>query len=562
MSTLRSQILQIASERDRTLHTLPTTADSQGVQKALTSLPLTLSDKGLGVTGAINHIIQDILPGLAPGHAGPRYFGFITGGVLPSAQLADFLTTIYDQNVGANRTDESIAAVIEWRALEYLLDLLDLPRDKFPARILTSGATASNVLGLALGRDYAVRTALGSPNHSVSEDGFGGVTVQVFCDRPHASLLKAAALVGIGRSNVIDLGKKLSHDGGNDNTFGMDLNELEERLKETTTTTLLGGVNGNKTAAVVAISFGEVNTGDFTPDIRGIRALCDKYSVWLHIDAAFGAYARLVPDIVGSMAEGLELGDSITSDAHKWLNVPYDCGIFFSRSIKEQQSIFTPAKGVPAYLSRLPSSSNTINPELQLATEIPDAMTLTIENSRRFRGLALYASLLDQGREGYTQIIRRNILFTRQIANWMESEKGKGYYEVLNLRTFSIPIPTTTSTSAETDEMDSKKTTITSVVRTTPLNMLLFRARKGTNPINAYTTASPSGSANLVKAINESKKMQVTPGDNAVRIAVSNWSTAIAGSGDDHLKEDFDIVVETLLSVVENPPKWVSSSSY
>lgn len=548
IESLRAQILQIASERDKTLSQLPPTAASQDVHAALVALPSGLSNEGLGLSGAVNHVIRDLLPALAPGHAGPRYFGFITGGALPSAQLADFLTTIYDQNVGANRTEESIAAVIEWRALEFVLDLFDLPRDKFPARILTSGATASNVLGLALARNHAVRTALNSPDHSVSEDGFAGVTVKVYTDRPHASLLKAAALVGIGRSNVIDIGKKLNPAEEQNDIIGIDLNELEEHFKQSL---LPSSVNGIKTAAVVSVSFGEVNTGDFTPQIREIRALCDKYSVWLHIDAAFGAYARLVPDIVGDMANGLELGDSIASDGHKWLNVPYDCGLFFSRSIKEQQAIFTSTKGsggMPAYLSRLPSNlmHQGFTPEMRLAAEIPDAMTLSIENSRRFRGLALYTALLDQGRNGYAEIVRRNILFTRRIADWMESKEGKGYYEVLNLRLINVPILA-----------DATATEKTTTVRTTPLNMLLFRARKTSNPVRAYTAAGGSGI--LVKALNDTKKIQVTPGENAVRIAVSNWATGLEATTTS--KGDFDILVESLLSVVENPPQWVMSAS-
>lgn len=231
--------------------------------------------------------------------------------------------------------------------------------------------------------------------------------------------------------------------------------------------------------------------------------------------------------------------------------MPYDCGLFFSRSIKEQQAIFTSTKGsgaMPAYLSRLPSNlmHQGFTPEMKLAAEIPDAMTLCIENSRRFRGLALYTALLDQGRKGYAEIVRRNILFTRRIADWMESKEGKGYYEVLNLRLINVPIFTATATEE------------TTTIRTTPLNMLLFRARKGSNPVHAYTAAGGSGV--LVKALNSTKKIQVTPGENAVRIAVSNWATGFVPPTSTS-KGDFDILVESLLSVVDSPPQWVMSAS-
>ncbi|KAF8585064.1 PLP-dependent transferase [Ramaria rubella] len=531
LQSTRETILKLAAERDRSLHTLPTTADPQEIQASLAALPSSLPEEGLGSSKALDVVLKDVVPGLAPGHAGPRYFGFITGGCLPSAQLADFVTTIYDQNAGANRPEETITAIIENRALEFVLDLLDLPRDRFLARTLTSGATASNVLGLALARDHAVRHALASSTHSVSEDGYGGVTVKVYTDRPHASLLKAAAAVGVGRANVVDLGRKIE-DG---DTMGIDLGELEKHLKD--------AAPGSGTAAVVSLSFGEVSTGDFTPNVHEIRALCDKYSVWLHIDAAFGAYARLVPELVGSIADGLELADSITSDAHKWLNVPYDCGLFFSRSINHQSSVFgpSPSKPPPAYLARsaIPASAAiTLTPEMQAAQLVPDAMNLSIENSRRFRALPLYAALLDQGREGYADIVRRNIVFTRQIAAWMGSPQGKGYYEVLNLR------------KSWTDPEKG--------VRTTPLNMLLFRAAS-TNPVKTYR--DEGGATLLVRAINESRKVQVTPGAGAVRIAVSNWCTGLyTATEGGREKGDFDILVEVLLGAIENPPAWVRNS--
>ncbi|KAF8490899.1 pyridoxal phosphate-dependent transferase [Gautieria morchelliformis] len=527
LQSTRELIFKLAGDRDTRLHTLSTVADPHDVQAALEALPPSLPERGLGPQEALKVILRDVIPGLAPGHLGPRYFGFITGGTLPSSQLADFLTTIYDQNAGSNRAEESITAVIESRALEFVLDLFRLPRDKFPARTLTTGATAANILGLALGRDYAVRHALASSTHSVSEDGFGGVTVKVYSDRPHASLLKAAATVGIGRANVIDLGKIIGDSG----TIGIELGELEKYLKE--------AAPGSGTAAIVSLSFGEVSTGDFTPNVHAIRALCNKYSVWLHIDAAFGAYARLVPDVVGHLAEGLELADSIASDAHKWLNVPYDCGLFFSRSVEHQSSVFgpSPAKGVPAYLMRAgPLAGAT--PELEAALRIPDPMNISIENSRRFRALPLYTALLDQGRAGYTDIVRRNILFIRQLAAWMGSAEGKGYYEVLNLRKSSVP-------------------PASGAAPTTPLNMLLFRAASS-NPVKPYVDTG--GAALLVRAINDTRKVQVTPGAGAVRIAVSNWCTGLQAVKDGQMeKSDLEIVIDVLLAIVEHPPTWISS---
>lgn len=187
--------------------------------------------------------------------------------------------------------------------------------------------------------------------------------------------------------------------------------------------------------------------------------------------------------------------------------MPYDCGLFFSRSIAHQTSVFgpSPARGVPAYYTRT-NEKGTRTAEMEAATEIPDGMNLGIENSRRFRGLPLYAALLDQGREGYADLVRRNIGFARRVAAWMGGVEGRGYYEVLNLRG-----------------------------GTTPLNMVLFRAAS-TNPVEEYRRDAGA----LVRAINGTGMMMVTPGPGGVRMAVSNWMTG---------ERDFGRVVEVLVGV-------------
>lgn len=230
------------------------------------------------------------------------------------------------------------------------------------------------------------------------------------------------------------------------------------------------------------------------------------------------------------VSERMTQGLLLIHSAHKWLNVPYDCGIFFSRSVAHQRSVFGPSliAGVPAYLAKSTLSSQHESSDYEAALNVPDPVYMSIENSRRFRALPVYTALLDQGREGYAALVRRNILFCRRLANWMESEEGKGYYEVLNLRK-----------------------------GTTPLNMLLFRAGVR-NPIKAYHGGH--GSVALIKAINDTRKMQVTPGqgEGAVRIAVSNWSTGVFESEEG--KGDFEMVVETLKGIVEGPPAWAGGS--
>ncbi|CUA77030.1 hypothetical protein RSOLAG22IIIB_06466 [Rhizoctonia solani] len=505
-----SSILELAASRRSDLNTTPTIAYLADIQSALAALPKTVPLSGLGTEQALKFVRENVVPGLAVGHAGPRYFGFVTGGVLPAAEAGDFLTTIYDQNCASNLAEQSVSGAIEDRTLEMILDLFDLPRDRFTARTLTTGATASNILAMASGRDYAVRTATGNQEHSVAEDGFAGITVQVLCDRPHASTVKAAGLVGIGRSNVLDIG---SPDGK-----GIDLKILEAKLSEYATS-----FERDRKVAFVVLSFGEVNTGEFSPNVVAVRALCDKYNVWLHIDAAFGVFARLVPEL-SHMAKNLELADSITSDGHKWFNVPYDCGLFFSRSPTLQKSIFGPSPKAPppAYLTPATNpNAPPRTPELEAAHAIPSAIVMGIENSRRFRALPLFCALLAMGKQGYAELVSRNIAFARKVAEWMYTGPGSKWYQVLNIDTGTVP-----------GQVD--------------LNIILFRAKSGCG-LDVYASENPTGSSMLVNTINETRRIYVTPsvgsdGLGAVRLAVSNWMT---GLGD-----EFEVTVGVLEEVM------------
>jgi glutamate/tyrosine decarboxylase-like PLP-dependent enzyme len=165
-----------------------------------------------------------------------------------------------------------------------VVSLLGLPVQSFTANAFTTGATASNILALSIGREHTisrVQRARGAFDWSVSDNGFGGVEIEVFCAGAHSSVAKSASLVGIGRRNVFDIATTQD-----DQPCAFDLGVLEERLK----------ANVGKKGSIVVSSFGEVNTGGFTPDTEIIRALCDKYDAWLHIDA--GMSSSLVnPDL-------------------------------------------------------------------------------------------------------------------------------------------------------------------------------------------------------------------------------------------------------------------------
>ncbi|CAG8618215.1 16435_t:CDS:2, partial [Acaulospora colombiana] len=399
----------------------PVTAQPENIQASLRKLHSSTDEQGLPANEVIKHVIDELSIGLARGHSGPRFFGFVTGGSLPVAQ------------------NDTISTALEFRTLELILDLLSIPRDTFTGRSLTTGATASNILGLAL-RD---------PSYSTSDHGYpADVEVKVLTDRHHASIEKAAAIIGIGRSNVISL---ITDSGMGNRSFATILKQTLGDYKS----------SGKQ--------------GDFT-DMTGVREICTEYDAWLHIDAAFGALAALTPEY-SHLREELASADSITTDAT--------------------------------------SASSDSPPNLEWVQSVPSPLHMNLENSRRFIALPLYCAVISMGRSGYRDIVQRNIQFARSVASWMSSpEEGGRWFEVLNLRLL--------------------KSGVTSV----PLNVVLFRPKDGANVPQVYRSSmhtQPNGaSAALIRDINATKKMYVTPGGypgGAIRIAVSNWMTGYQDDG-------------------------------
>ncbi|GAA6043288.1 hypothetical protein JCM8097_003036 [Rhodosporidiobolus ruineniae] len=501
---------------------LPVTSTKQAIERCLTKLPEELPQDGLGLEATTTHLLETIAPALMPGQAGPRCFGLVTGGVTPASQLADQLVTSFDPCVQVHWPEKTASVALEQLALSYLLSLLSLPTSTFTHNTLTTGATASNLLGLSLGREWAVsriQRLKGDDfaDWSVAEDGTGGVETDVFVVDAHASVKKAAAILGIGRRSVVELGnRELEEKEGRIGCF--DLEKLEEQLRS----------NAEKgRASIVATSFGEVNTGAIGSDTPSVRALCDMYHAWLHIDAAFGAFAVLHPDYE-AYAPHLAMGDSITSDAHN--NVPYDCGLFFSRSRPlpspsssssgASASLFTitgPGASAPAYLASGGPSTDVEEvrkyPKVENSKRLVSPLFMGVENSRRFRALPVLASLLSLGRSGYAALIARNIAFARRVDAFLRAHTG---YDVLT------PLP------ASSAPEDVKKDPYAFRV----LNVVIF-APSSSAP-KRFTTPSegnPDPASTFLEALNASNEVFLTPstwrGRKAVRLAVSNWGTEL-----------------------------------
>ena len=376
---------------------------------------------------------------------GPRYLGFVTGGTTPAAVAGDWLVSILDQNVATER--HSIAAYIEAQALAYVTDLLDLPAGLFQG-LLTTGATAANLVGLATAREWCGERE----GVSVAQEGLhAAAPITVFTAAPHSSIIKSLGVLGLGQRNIVKVGCLPEREV-------YDLQALEQALEMCTT---LG--------RVVVASAGTVNTGDFD-NLIAIAQLCKQHGAWLHVDAAFGAFARCSP-AHAHWVRGLELADSITADAHKWLNVPYDCGIALSRHIALQERAF----GAEA-------------PYVPMEGDLPAFMNRGIEQSRRYRALPVWMTLMAYGKSGYRDMITRHCGYVQRIAQWINTS---GQYELL------------------------------CKVR---LNVLVFRHRSEDEP-QPYETLN----RRVLRRLNESGELYITPtvysGAFALRLCISNWMT-------------------------------------
>jgi glutamate/tyrosine decarboxylase-like PLP-dependent enzyme len=342
------------------------------------STDIELPARGEGASAVLQRFERDYAAWLS-GSPGPRYFGFVTGGGTPASLAADWLVSTYDQNT--QRNGDTCASTIELQAVDLLRQLLGWPAHWTGTCV--TGATMANYVGMALARQWAGHHY----GRDVAADGLHGLPqVPVFAGSAHSSTLKALSMAGMGRHAIHALPLLPDREA-------FDVLALEQRLRE----------RGDQPSIVVA-SAGTVNTVDFD-DLTAIAALKQRYPFWLHVDAAFGGVAAASEPRRALMA-GIEAADSVTVDAHKWLNVPYDCAVTYTAHLPLQVEVF---QNHSAYLPA---------PE-----PLPDHyLHLTPENSRRFRALPLWMGLLAYGREGYAELVERNCDAARYLGELIQSD--------------------------------------------------------------------------------------------------------------------------------------------
>ncbi len=337
-----------------------------------------LPEEGIPAEEAVAEWMARAAPGIT-GSPGPRNFGFVIGGVTPAALAADWVASTIDQNTGlwvaspaAAHTD---TAVIRW-----LKELFELPASW--AGSITSGATMAHLVGLAAARQWASRQL----GFNAAVDGLGGnPPIPVLSSTEiHMSAVKSLSTLGFGRSSV----HKLPAIAGS-----VDLDALDAALSS---------IDG---PVIVIANAAEVNTGAFD-DLTAIAQRCAAHpgGAWMHVDAAFGLYARLTSR-TRHLLDGIELADSVCCDAHKWLNVPYDSGFAF---VRDEALLLETFSTRAAYLDPAGDAGKDYDGHGPFF-------------SQRFRGLPIWCALRAFGRSGYRAMVERCLDNAAAFGAWIDA---------------------------------------------------------------------------------------------------------------------------------------------
>ena len=313
------------------------------------------------------------------GISGGRFFGFVIGGSLPVSVAASWLSTAWDQNAGLF-VGSPIGVVLEEICLKWLLQIFKLPAES--AGAFVTGATMANFTALSAARHFI----LNNIGWDVEAEGlFGAPPINVIVsEESHPSLFRGLGLLGLGRERVVRVPA--------DNQGRMEIKRFPK-------------ING---PTIVCTQAGNVNTGSFDP-IKEVCEIAHASNAWVHVDGAFGLWASAVPS-KKHFTEGINLADSWATDAHKWLNVPYDSGLAF---VKDSESLRSAMSLTAAYLPQ---------------GEHREPSQFCPELSRRSRGVEVWAALYSLGRSGLTELIERTCNHAKMFA---EEMKAAGF-EILN----------------------------------------------------------------------------------------------------------------------------------
>jgi glutamate/tyrosine decarboxylase-like PLP-dependent enzyme len=333
-----------------------------------------LPEDGLDPRAVVASLVESAEPGVVRSPSG-RFLGFVIGGAVPAALAADWLTSAWDQNSGLYAIGPS-SAVVEEVCRAWLAELLGLPPDVSIAYV--TGCQMAHVTALAAARHHVLAQA----GVDLARDGLVGapaIRVVVGAKR-HVTIDRALRFLGVGSAQIDVVAA--------DDQGRMDVSAVQLDDRPT----------------IVCAQAGEVNTGAFD-DLDALADMVGGSAAWLHVDGAFGLWAAASPDL-RHLARGVERADSWTTDAHKWLNVPYDSGLAFCAHPDAHRAAMSVTA---AYLVH------------STDTRRRDPVDWTPEFSRRARGFAIYAAIRSLGRNGITEMIERCCSHARRFAAALEA---------------------------------------------------------------------------------------------------------------------------------------------
>ncbi len=432
-------------------------------------LEVQLPENGWGTEGVIEYFQQHCEQYLVAS-SGARYWGFVTGGTTPAAIAGDWLTSVFDQNTQNLKGNGDVSAVIEDATIKLLLDLFELPKNDFAGGFVT-GATMSNFTCLAVARQWLGKQ-LGK---NIALDGVSE-SLKILTATPHSSAVKSLSMLGLGSKNFI----KIKTPADRESIDNQDLVQQIESL--------------NGQPFILITSGGTVNTVDFD-DMKFIAELKKKHNFWWHIDAAFGGFVAFTEPASSAdrgyrhLVEGWELADSICIDGHKWLNVPYDSAFFFTRKEHAPLQVETFQNANAPYLGNPFDNFSYLN--------------FGPENSRRFRALPTFFTLLAYGKEGYKKIVNDNIYHAQRFGQLL---------------------------------IETNKFVLTAPVR---VNVVCFTIKNKENDKKAID--------DLLSALAKDGKVFVTPtfynNQWCIRAAFVNWRTT---------EQDLDVAVKSFKKALES----------
>ena len=324
-------------------------------------------DDGTAPSDVLRELSRIAEPGLAATGSG-RYFGLVTGGSLPAALGADWMVSAWDQNAVFADLYPAVVAV-ELMAARWVLEALDLPRSS--AVGFCTGGQGANTAGLLAAR----HSVLAAHDYDVEAGGLRGapsISVIASAER-HSTVDRALRLLGLGTDSVRNVAA--------DNEGRIDMSDFVRALEESDGPT------------IVCAQAGNVNGGAFDPldeiaaEVNHRRSI--RNDIWLHVDGAFGLWVR-ASETRRHLAVGADAADSWATDAHKWLNTPYDCGITI---VRDRQAL---GRAIGYRAAYLPSPG-----------AVPDSVDSVVESSRRARGVPVWAALRSLGRAGLAALVDR-----------------------------------------------------------------------------------------------------------------------------------------------------------